>query len=116
MTRLAREKADHVAKQYPDKIVLGADTIVYFDGQIIGKPDTIAHAREILRMRDELNGILVKHTGQEIDTIIKDTDRDNFMSATEAKAYGLIDDVIVSRTELPKNGIGAEDPRKNDNK
>lgn len=78
--------------------------------------DIDIHAREILRMREELNGILVKHTGQTMDRIIKDTDRDNFMSADEARTYGLIDDVIVSRTELPQNGIGGEDPRKNDDK
>ncbi len=78
--------------------------------------DIDIHAREILRMREELNGILAKHTGQEMDRIIQDTDRDNFMTAEEAKTYGLIDDVIVSRTELSQNGTGAEDPKKNDDK
>ena len=55
------------------------------------------HAREILRMRKELNGILSEHTGQPIDVIQKDTERDNFMTAEEAKEYGLIDTVINRR-------------------
>jgi len=59
--------------------------------------DIDIHAREILRVRDELNTILAKHTGQKMDTIKEDTERDNFMSAEEAKDYGLIDDVIEQR-------------------
>ena len=55
------------------------------------------HAREILRMRDVLNDILVRHTGQLKTKITEDTERDRFMSAQEAKAYGLIDEVIASR-------------------
>ncbi len=54
-------------------------------------------AKEILRMRDMLNRILAKHTGQKIDTISKDTDRDFYMSAEEAKEYGLIDKVITKK-------------------
>jgi ATP-dependent Clp protease protease subunit len=78
--------------------------------------DIDIHAREILRMRDELNGLLVKHTGQTMDRIIQDTDRDHFMSAKEAKDYGLIDDVIVSRTDSSQNGSGAEGSKKSDDK
>ena len=52
-------------------------------------------AREILRMRKELNGILSEHTGQPIDVIQKDTERDNFMTAEEAKEYGLIDEILT---------------------
>lgn len=52
------------------------------------------HAEHILRIKDQLNGILVKHTGQKLSTIEKDTDRDNFMTATEAVKYGLVDKVI----------------------
>lgn len=52
-------------------------------------------AREILRLRESLNGILASHTGKNIKDIAKDTDRDNFMSAEEAKAYGLVDEVLV---------------------
>ncbi len=56
-------------------------------------------AREILRLREELNGILADHTGQDISRIEKDTDRDHYMSAQEAKDYGLIDSIMVRRTE-----------------
>ncbi len=59
--------------------------------------DIEIHAREILRMRERLNEILVKHTGRDMDQIRQDTERDNFMSAEEAKEYGLIDVVIESR-------------------
>ena len=52
------------------------------------------HASEILRMREELNGILASHSGQSIDVVAKDTDRDNFMSAQDAVNYGLIDEVL----------------------
>ncbi len=61
--------------------------------------DIDIQAREILRMREELNEILSKHTGQPLDTIEKDTDRDNFMTAEQARDYGLLDDVIMSRTD-----------------
>jgi ATP-dependent Clp protease protease subunit len=57
--------------------------------------DIAIQAEEILRMKKELNGILAKNTGQSIKTIEKDTDRDNFMSAAEAKEYGMIDEVLV---------------------
>lgn len=53
------------------------------------------HAREILRMREELNGLLASHSGQPIDVIARDTDRDNFMSAEDAVKYGLIDVVLT---------------------
>ena len=53
--------------------------------------------REMLKMRDALNGILAKHTGRTLEEILKDTDRNNFMSATEAKAYGIVDDIIEKR-------------------
>ncbi|HIP54811.1 MAG TPA: ATP-dependent Clp protease proteolytic subunit, partial [Sulfurimonas autotrophica] len=57
--------------------------------------DIAIQAEEILRMKKELNGILAKQTGQSMKTIEKDTDRDNFMSAKEAKDYGMIDKVLV---------------------
>jgi ATP-dependent Clp protease protease subunit len=56
--------------------------------------DIILHANHILKTRNTLNGILAKHTGQNIKTIEKDTDRDNFMSAEEALKYGLIDKIV----------------------
>jgi ATP-dependent Clp protease, protease subunit len=54
-------------------------------------------AREILRLREELNNILAKHTGQPLERISQDTDRDFYMSGEEAKAYGLVDQVITQR-------------------
>ena len=53
--------------------------------------------REMQKMRDALNGILAKHTGRTVDEILKDTDRNNFMSAAEAKTYGIIDEIIEKR-------------------
>ncbi|MBI3658941.1 ATP-dependent Clp endopeptidase proteolytic subunit ClpP [Candidatus Acetothermia bacterium] len=64
--------------------------------------DIKIHADEILKTRERLNQILAHHTGQPLERIEKDTDRDYFMSAEEAKAYGLIDDVIKSRKEMKK--------------
>ena len=58
--------------------------------------DINIQAKEILRLRDKINEILAKHTGQKIDKIAKDTDRDYFMSAEEAKEYGLVDEVITA--------------------
>ena len=78
--------------------------------------DIDIHAREILRMREELNKILAKHTGQDENRISQDTDRDFFMSAEEAKDYGLIDDVIVSRVDVSQNGSGAKNSKKGDDK
>lgn len=58
--------------------------------------DIDIEAREILRVRHELNKLMAQHSGQTVEQIERDTDRDNFMSAEEAKAYGLIDQVIES--------------------
>jgi ATP-dependent Clp protease, protease subunit len=62
--------------------------------------DMEIHAREILYTRDRLNEILARHTGQTVDKIKHDTDRDNFMRAEDAAAYGLIDRVMATRGEL----------------
>jgi ATP-dependent Clp protease protease subunit len=59
--------------------------------------DIAIQAEEILRMKAELNGILAENTGQKIETIEADTDRDNFMSAAEAVKYGLIDEVLTKK-------------------
>jgi len=59
--------------------------------------DIDIQAREILRIREQLNNVLVKHTGQSIKKIEKDTDRDMFMTGKQAVEYGLIDEVLVSR-------------------
>lgn len=67
-------------------------------GGVQGQASDISiQAKEILRLRDRLNEILALHTGKPMDVIARDTDRDNFMSAEEARAYGLVDDVLVSR-------------------
>jgi len=65
-----------------------------FQGQA---SDIDIHAKEILKIRDELNKVLALHTGQTLKTIAKDTDRDNFMDANAAKEYGMIDEVLNSR-------------------
>ncbi|CAK7036217.1 MAG: ATP-dependent Clp protease proteolytic subunit [Desulfovibrio sp.] len=62
--------------------------------------DIEIHARETLRLKARLNEIMAKHTGQDIDTVVAQTERDNFMSAEEAKGFGLIDRVLVSRDDL----------------
>jgi ATP-dependent Clp protease protease subunit len=70
-----------------------------FQGQA---SDVEIHAREILFLKGKLNEILAKHTGQDIKTIDRDTDRDNFLSAEQALSYGIVDKVLVSRTETVK--------------
>ncbi len=62
--------------------------------------DIEIQAREILYLREKLNGLMAKHTGRPLEQIERDTDRDRFMSAEEAKEYGLIDNVISSRGEV----------------
>ena len=62
--------------------------------------DIEIHARELLKMKATLNELLAKHTGQPLEKIERDTDRDNFMSAEEAAAYGLIDHVTTARTDI----------------
>jgi len=71
-------------------------------GGVQGQASDISiQAKEILRLKDRLNAILAKHCGRTLDEIEKSTDRDNFMSADEAKAYGLVDNVVASRKEIP---------------
>jgi len=66
--------------------------------------DIDIHAREILRMRADLNRLLADHTGQPMDKIELDTERDYFMSAAEAKVYGLVDQVLIQRESLAEEG------------
>ncbi|WP_457668924.1 ATP-dependent Clp endopeptidase proteolytic subunit ClpP [Thiolapillus sp.] len=68
-----------------------------FQGQA---SDIEIHAREILLIREKLNRILAHHTGQSLETIGEDTERDNFMSAEESKDYGLVDEVLGARSEV----------------
>ena len=72
-----------------------------FQGQAT---DIDIHAREILLIRERLNQILANHTGQSLETIQKDTERDNFMGAEEAKAYGLVDAVLTARAAAGEEG------------
>jgi ATP-dependent Clp protease protease subunit len=65
--------------------------------------DISIHAKEILRMKEELNGIMAHHTGQSIKKITADTDRDYFMSSQEALEYGLIDKVMKSRADVDES-------------
>ena len=67
-----------------------------FQGQAT---DIEIHAKEILYLKARLNGLLAEHTGQPLETIDRDTERDNFMSAETAVAYGLADKVMVSRND-----------------
>ncbi len=62
--------------------------------------DISIQAKEILRLKDRLNEILGKHCGRSVDELARDTDRDRFMSADEAKEYGLVDQVVQSRKEI----------------
>jgi ATP-dependent Clp protease protease subunit len=68
-----------------------------FQGQA---SDIEIHAKEILFLKARLNEILAKHTGQKLETIEKDTDRDNFLSAVQAVNYGIVDKVLTSRAEV----------------
>jgi ATP-dependent Clp protease protease subunit len=79
----------------PNSRVMVHQPLGGFQGQAA---DFEIHAREILTIRERLNGILAKHSGQSLDDIEKDTDRDNFMSAKQAEKYGLIDSVLENRS------------------
>ncbi len=70
-----------------------------FQGQA---SDVEIHAKEILYLKGRLNEIMAKHTGQKIETIERDTDRDNFLSAEQSVSYGLVDRVLTGRTESAK--------------
>jgi len=93
--------AGTAGKRYslPNSRILIHQPMGGFQGQA---SDIAIQAKEILRMKDTLNKILVKHTGKDLDQIQNDTDRDFFMSAAEAKNYGIIDHVITNRDDLDK--------------
>lgn len=76
-----------------------------FQGQA---SDIDIHAREILYARERLNQILAKHTGQPLETIQNDTERDNFMSSERAKEYGIIDNVLSTRPSLGDKSVKEE--------
>jgi ATP-dependent Clp protease protease subunit len=78
----------------PNARVMIHQPIGGFQGQAT---DIDIHAREILKLREKLNAILAEHTGQPLDRIAKDTDRDHYMGAEEALGYGLVDEVVKRR-------------------
>jgi len=80
----------------PHSRIMIHQPIAGFQGQA---SDIDIHAKEVLDMRDRLNKVLAGHTGQTVEQIAKDTDRDNFMSGTEAVKYGLIDTVLERRAK-----------------
>ena len=88
----------HAGKRYclPHSRMMIHQPLGGFQGQAT---DIAIHAKEILLIRDRLNDILAKHTGQPIDKVALDTERDNFMSGEEAVAYGLVDEVLASRLD-----------------
>jgi ATP-dependent Clp protease protease subunit len=71
-----------------------------FQGQA---SDISIHAQEILKVREKLNEILSKHTGNDVNKISEDTERDNFMTAEEAKQYGIIDNILTNRVDMKKD-------------
>ena len=74
-------------------------------GGVEGQASDISiQAKEILRLRDRLNEILARHTGKSLEVISRDTDRDFFMAADEAKAYGLVDEVVTGKKGAAKGG------------
>ena len=77
----------------PHSSVMIHQPLAGFRGQAT---DIEIHAREILRAREQINELYAKHTGQTVETIAKDTDRDNFMTAEEAKTYGIVDTVLTT--------------------
>ena len=93
--------AGTTGKRYslPNSRILIHQPMGGFQGQA---SDIEIQAKEILRMKDTLNRLLVKHTGKELSQIQNDTDRDYFMSGEEAKTYGIIDHVITTRDDLDK--------------
>lgn len=62
--------------------------------------DIDIHAKEILRLKDSLNGILAHHTGKPVETVVEHTERDYFMGAEQAKDFGIIDEILVSRNDI----------------
>src|SRR5206468_7424404 len=82
----------------PHSRVMLHQPLAGFQGQAT---DIEIHAREILRYRDTINTLYAKHTGQPVERIAADTDRDNFMTAEDAKAYGIVDEVLVSVKKRP---------------
>lgn len=99
----AGEKGRRIA--LPHSRILIHQPLGGFQGQA---SDVSIQAKEILRLKSDLNGILAKHTGQSIKKIETDTDRDYFMTSTQAREYGIIDEVIEKRDLVKKSGDSHE--------
>ena len=82
----------------PHSRVMIHQPLAGFQGQAT---DIDIHAREILKTRDTLNELYAKHTGQTVEKIKHDTERDNFMSSAQAKEYGIVDEVLVTAKKKP---------------
>ncbi len=98
--------AGAAGKRYclPNSRVMIHQPLGGFSGQAA---DAEIHVRELLMWRQRLNDILAKHTGKPFEQVARDTDRDNFLSAEEARAYGLIDAVIEKRGANPTKAVSA---------
>ena len=83
----------------PNSRVMIHQPLAGFQGQAT---DIEIHTREILKTRDTLNELYSKHTGQPVEKIKQDTDRDNFMSSAQAKEYGIIDEVLITAKKKPE--------------
>jgi len=84
----------------PHSRVMIHQPLAGFQGQAT---DIEIHTKEILKTRDTLNELYAKHTGQNVDKIKNDTDRDNFMSSSAAKEYGIIDEVLITAKKKPED-------------
>jgi ATP-dependent Clp protease, protease subunit len=84
----------------PHSRVMIHQPLAGFQGQAT---DIEIHTKEILKTRDTLNELYSKHTGQPVDKIKNDTDRDNFMSSAQAKEYGIVDEVLITAKKKPEN-------------
>ena len=76
-----------------------------FQGQA---SDFEIHAKEILSIKEKMNRLMAQHTGQDYKKVAKDTDRDNFLSATDAMEYGLVDQVLTSRPDTNKSDVKSD--------
>ncbi len=90
----ARRRREGQALRAAERAVLIHQPMGGFEGQAT---DIEIHAKEVISIRTRLDEILAEHTGQPVEKVHQDTDRDYFMTADEAKAYGIIDDVIAHR-------------------
>src|SRR3989338_7636147 len=95
--------AGHNGKRFtlPNARIMIHQPLGGFQGQAT---DIAIHAREILRLRGELNQILSKHTGQPLEKVAKDTERNYFMTAAEAKEYGVVDEVVTQHNLIKREG------------